>query len=897
MPCQLRVSHPVAALLLVLAAVLQPQPTLAQTTTATLQGVVRDTSNALLPGVTVTLRDQNTGFARATTTDRTGMYVLSYVPAGTYELTMELAGFKTVKRDGLRFEVGQESTIDVTLELSAVAEIITVRGESPLVETTKSTVGKVVSREQIDSLPLAGRQAASLAMLAPGVVPRGSTEEPVTAGGQPRGSGETLVDGVSNEGMAVNSVRANAPPDAIQEFQVLTSQYAAEFGNSSGLILNTITRSGTNERHGRIYYFHRDEGLDARNAFATTKASFEQKQVGGWFGGPLVKDRTHYFFAYEGTRRVTIATVTSPAAPGDFEQPFDNNQLLAKVTHQLSPANTLTGRFSLDRPFTHNSGVGGIYLNEVGTEYLTRDLAYVGSLASILSNRALNELRVQVSRTEVRIDTKHPEAYTIQRPTSVSGKLANAPQGFPEARFQVVDNFSYELGQHRFKLGVDASRVSLDGYVYQYNPGLFVFATDQPFDANGPATYPILAYINQGDPNFGYTATGVSAFAQDAWRLAHNLTLNLGVRYDGWQMDGLDLKKANFAPRLGFAWDPFGTNKTAIRGGFGTFYSNTMFNLALLANWLSAQRILIIASPGYPDPLSRGTPAGSVVSLYVAQPDEPLPRAYNATIGVQREIRAGLSVSADYVNSKGRKLVRIVQTNPVMPPTFARQDPTKGSIQMLESSGHSNYHGLLFGVTNRFSRGTLGAAYTLSTYKATNDSESAVFYQDDLTPDDAYGYGNFDQRHRLVLHGTVNLPWQLQLGAVFATRSGSPFNITSGRDNNRNASTNDRPDLASGAQVGTSDMTNRSSFLDPGSRGGNLPRNAGRGPGFWQLDLRLAKRLRIGRTQAELLVEAFNLTNHTNLNNPIANLASPSFGRSITAGAARQVQLGFRFEF
>src|SRR5438552_747697 len=262
----------------------------AQTITATLQGVVRDASRGVLPGATVTVRDADTGFVRATTTDATGTYVLPYVPAGSYDFTIELSGFKTYKRERLRFEVGQQITIDASLDVAGVAETVTVREAAPLVETTKSAVDMVVTREQIDNLPLAGRQASSLALLSPGVVQRGNdSAEPVTTGGQPRGSGETLVDGVSNELMATNSSRPDAPPDAIQEFQVITSQYQAEFGNASGVILNTITRTGTNTLHGRAYYFHRDEGLDARNFFQTTRATFEQKQPGGWLGGPIVR--------------------------------------------------------------------------------------------------------------------------------------------------------------------------------------------------------------------------------------------------------------------------------------------------------------------------------------------------------------------------------------------------------------------------------------------------------------------------------------------------------------------------------------------------------------------------------------------------------------------------------
>jgi hypothetical protein len=307
---------------------------------------------------------------------------------------------------------------------------------------------------------------------------------------------------------------------------------------------------------------------------------------------------------------------------------------------------------------------------------------------------------------------------------------------------------------------------------------------------------------------------------------------------------------------------------------------------------------VVISNPGYPDPFVRGTSIPQTVSTYRAQPNEPLPFGHHTTLGVQREVSPGISVSADYVNSRGRNLIRIVDTNPVTPPTFTRPDPTRGFVRILESTGYSNYHALLVSARGRFgARASVQAAYTLAGYKTTTEAENGVTQQDDLTKDDSYGFGNYDQRHRVTVGGYGTVPGQIQIGAVFVARSALPFNITTGRDNNRNTVSNDRPDLVSGAQVNTDDMLNRASFVDPGTRPGNLPRNAGRGPSFWQLDLRIAKQIRIGRARAEALVEAFNVTNQVNFGSPVGNLASALFGQPNTAQDARQVQLGVRFEF
>ncbi len=869
----------------------------AQTTTATAQGTILDGSGAIVPGATVTLRSQTTGFTRTVESDARGSYALPFVPVGVYTLTASLQGFKTVTQRDLRFEIGQELTFDIVLEAAAIAEDVVVTAAMPMVQTTKSTLDTVISREEIDNLPLSGRQAASLAMLAPGVMSTGRLLDPASQSGQPRGSSEYIVDGVTNELGVNNGARSGAPPDAIQEFQVLTTQYQAEFGSALGIVLNTITRSGTNELHARGFYFHRDEGLDARNAFATTQASFEQKQGGGWVGGPIVKDRTHYFVSYETTRRQTIATVTGPVDPGDYEVPTTNHQWLAKVTHQLTPAHLLTARVLVDRPVQENLGVGGLSPPELGVTFTQRDASSVISVASILSSRALNEVRVQYADTLSNQTTRNPDVFTIARPSSTRGKFQDVPQRIPERRIQVVDNFTLEAGSHRLKFGVDATHVTEDGFFMGSRPGVFSFSTDEPFDPANPSTYPFRFQTMEGDPNFRWIVSSAAAFAQDTWRLPRNLTLNVGVRFDTSNVTGMSLEPINFAPRLGVAWDPFGTHKTVVRGGFGIFYNNVMTNTSLYADFNARQRQIVIQNPGYPDPYVGGTAVPQVENTYIELLDQPMPRSYNTTIGVQRELRPGLALSADYVNAKGRNLLRLIETNPVLPDTLQRLDPSVGFVRAIEASGFGNYHALLVSASNRFGRfGTAGLAYTLSTAKSTNENEFSYIAQSDVDQNDSYGYSSLDRRHRFVLNGTVRLPWDVQFAALLQGETGTPFNIGLGRDVNRNL-VGDRPDLAPGARVGTDDMRNRSSFLDPGTRSGNLPRNAGRDTGFWRLDARLAKRIPLGRARLEVLVEAFNIDNHVTYGAPVSNLASSLFGRSVAAADARQVQLGVRVDF
>ena len=871
-----------------------PRGASAQTTTATLQGTVRDASGAVLPGATITDRSPDTGVTRVSVTDATGRYYVTALPVGRYSVTAELADFKTALSPDVRLEVGQEATLDFALQVGSLEEHVTVEGAPPAVNLTRTTLDQVVRREQIDMLPISNRTVANLALLAPGVVLQGIYNgEPVTGGAQPRGSIEILVDGVSNKGTALGNNRSNAPPDAVEQFQVLTGQYSAEFGNASGIVLHTITRSSTNQLQGRVYYFHRDDGLDASNAFATTTSAFEQQQGGGWLGGPIVKDRTHFFASAEITRGAAVATVNAYSEKGDVEQPFRGENVFGKIEHQLTPRNRLMARVLVDRSLRQNQGVGGLDTASRAYDLEKKDYAYVASLSSVFSSRALNEVRVQYSDAFLEGRVADPNAKIELRPSSRSGKASALPRGGTERRVQVVDSLSYEAGQHQLKVGFDISLVSGSSYWWSNVPGTYTFTHDRLYDENDPTSNPATFTMTMGGVTYSNVTTAlVAAFAQDRWIVHPAVTLNLGVRYDGYSTTGLDLQKVNVAPRVGVAWDPLRNGKTVVRGGFGVFYNSILGNIGDI----SGQERLQINKPGYPDPFSRGT---EKVSGTWAEENMAVPRSYNMTVGVQREIWSGLAVSADYVNIKGRRLIRLVETNPTLPPTWTRQDPTRGFEREEQSSGYSDYQAMWIGARKRWSAGfQVGASYTLAAGKATNDVESQLTQQDDRYPDDAYGYTNNDERHRIALNGSFVLPWDVQIGAVLYARSGRPVDVTTGVDDNKNGSYLDRPNLAPGVELGSEAMRWSSSYLtpEPGTLG-DLPRNAGRGPAFWQVDLRVSKLIQLGKVRLEILAEAFNVDNHVNLGDWVGNRSSASFGQSVSAGTRRQVQLGLRVDF
>lgn len=515
-------------------------PLAAQTTTAMLQGTVSDDQGGILPGATATIANVDTGFSRTVTTDASGWYRMPALPPGRYVLRVELGGFVTHTRQNLNLTIGQEATIDVSLKLAGVQEQVVVTADTPLVETSKSTIGTTISRDQLDSLPLAGRNFTILAQTAPGVTGVGGGG--VNAAGQLSRNNSFLVDGASNDDNVVASTRGGFSLEAVREFVVMANQFAAEFGQASGVVVNVLTRSGTNSLTGRGFVFHRDDSFDAQDPFSKAQGSgqapFSQQRAGGFLGGPVQRDRMHFFGSYETLRDRRTAVVTSPLVPvneREFPNNTDGHQYFIKTDNQLPAGQSLAVRYRFDGEKEVGDSVGGFRTRSLGLDAYRRDQDVVSNHTAVLTARALNEFRFQFSRRKVWWDPDNysaPGTPLIDRPSGDFGKASNMPQGRREQRFQFIENFTYSRGTHDLKAGFDVSLITIKSYFYNNVDGTFRFSTDRPFDANDLTTYPFQFTQNIGDPNLRRVNTLYSFFVQDSWRLRSNLTLNAGLRYE-----------------------------------------------------------------------------------------------------------------------------------------------------------------------------------------------------------------------------------------------------------------------------------------------------------------------------------------------------------------------------
>src|SRR5215813_976537 len=502
-------------LLATLMALLASAIALGQTTTATLSGVVKDASGALVPSVKVTARNASTGATRDATTDSEGRYSLTNLSPGQYDVRAERTGFKTAAQSGVILTVGGATVLDLTVQIGEVSEVVEVKLEEPLIEPTKAEVSRVVTQRSIESLPIIGRNFVDFVKLASGVAPGrentggGAFKEPdtgvgsaaaprLTFGGQSELSTLILVDGADNIQTATGLPRVTPSQEAVREFRVLNSTFLAEYGRALGGFVNIVTKSGTNRYNGSVYYFGLNDELNAQPLLTGPKPVLRQNQFGATIGGPLRKDKTYFFGSYEGQRRAESNKFSSVILNNldainvtkrffglteertDILRANDYDGFLTKLDHKLTADNDLSIRYNLLDSTTDGFLGGGGRASPASTTRRNNkvlDQALVASETALLRNNVVNEARVQWARRTFDYTPVVKEPDLEISNLIITGKTTSDMDFYSESRLQLSDNLSVVSGGHGLKFGVDFNNIRDTSRLDLFFPARVIFAS------------------------------------------------------------------------------------------------------------------------------------------------------------------------------------------------------------------------------------------------------------------------------------------------------------------------------------------------------------------------------------------------------------------------------------
>jgi len=558
---------------------------------ATIVGSVTDPKGAVVRDARVVLRNAQTGFERTTTTTGDGLYTLETLPPGVYDITVEASGFSLAKAEAVKLQVGERRDVNFNLVIAGATGSVTITSELPLVETTKTDVSRVVSDTEVATLPTTtsfngiggvSNDYAALATTAPGVrYDTSGVSSDLLAPGSVNNRGiQYNIDGgnISDQVVSARS-QLGASVEEVKEFQVLTNNYNAEYGQSGGLILNVITKSGTNGIHGDAHYYTRGRNLTANTFFYNQspgneghRPPFHKYEGGGTLGGPIIKNRTFFFLAYEQVRQGVPLTLTPGGRTVTLSQPTKELLMSAKIDHQLTKNNQLTARYNVQRDLQDNLlvQIAPIATLDSLVASVLHDTGLNVSDTWSVTPTTINEFRFYFHRLLSQTPVKS-ELPGQQGPGFYHGAAFCCPQGALDKRYEFIDNLTMTHGAHTFKTGFSISHAPYFSLFTQFNKGLYRYTSPEP-NIGSPASLTIgigPAQVNANDNIYGF-------YGQDSWKLRPNVTLNFGLRYDVedgaftggtikngngcFQGNGIipacSGDKNNFQPRVGLAWSP-----------------------------------------------------------------------------------------------------------------------------------------------------------------------------------------------------------------------------------------------------------------------------------------------------------------------------------------------------
>jgi outer membrane receptor protein involved in Fe transport len=904
-------------------------PAAGQKPTFDLEGIVMDAQQGVLPGATVTLHNVATGLTRETATDENGRYVFtSLPPAGQYVLQTALAGFATERRENLTFNAGQRAVLNVTLRLSAVQETVTVAGDAPVVQTTSAEVSKTIDSRDLTALPVAERNYFRLLTLDSNVVARAPGTNGLYVGGGDVWNFGTYVDGTSNFSKWLTLQRAPQRGSAgfaletVSQVQIITNQFSAEFGGHSAGVMNMITKSGSNTYAGAALLVIRPGDLDAIPPLATQKVPFNQQQFGGNVGGPLVRDRAFFFGSYERRRERSQVSVTSAEAPGTVvPTPADEHQGHARGDVRFSASQSLASRYNMVR-WKQDNESGGLFLPGTGYIWTNNVDTIQHTLTSVISDRSLNEVRGQWSRYYDLRAAKCDCVQFFRTGYSVSGGVATGTWGvIPEDTWDFSDTLSVWRGAHSYKVG---GGVTYDVTTQRYLPnqnGIYTFA-------GGPAVAPTPNLFTQafalvpGQDIIYPKAWVFSSFVQDDWRVAPNLTVNYGVRYDVEVVHDIPdwpapVDKNNLDPRVGFNWDPRGDQRWSVHGGAGRFTQQNPIFTIVKGAVLGRNGIVTLALPPsdptfpvFPNTLP-SFPPGAVLpprNIQEISPDLENEFAWQYSLGAQRQLGGRTSVSVDLNVNRGQKHGFLDTNYPTPIPkseinaasgrvvrTSAQADLTRPirpvpngfrRIEVLTNEGRTWYEGVRFGLRHRTEPLLVSFSYTFS------DAEDRLNHweipEDSSDPELDHADSASNTPHNLVASASWNLPGRgpalegWRVSAVVHAQSGNPYSIRYAQD-----------------------LTGTTQVYCLAARTCNVTtpegRNTARGAPVKYADLTLTRTFALpGKDRLEVRADVFNLLNNANFvaDGYIGIIGNVNFGKPTSqAYPGRQFQFGGIYRF
>ncbi|HTA69466.1 MAG TPA: carboxypeptidase regulatory-like domain-containing protein [Bryobacteraceae bacterium] len=949
-------------LLLISAALLFAAGAIAQTSEAEMTGAVRDPSGAPVAGAKVTAANQDTGVSRTLTTENDGRFRFSVLP-GRYSLTAEAAGFKKETLTDMVLTVGMQLDKDISLTVGNVQESVTVTGEVPPVDTTKGDVSGVVTQQQIDALPVNTRQTLNLALLMPGTTQDASrtfyNNVEIGGGGRFYANGFT-VDGVTNTWAEQGEPRQNFPEGAIQEFRVNTNQFKAEQGLAIGGMVNMVTKSGTNAFHGEAFEFWRNAALNNDNTFTqqsiaaaggSGKAPFNRNQFGGDIGGPIIKNRTHFYVAYERTQVDDSFTIfVSPAAAqyysasqGVFDKPSYDQLFNVRVDHEISNNQRVFARYSQEWNKQTWQGCNGAAESNCYDGLIPRH-SFVGGHTWTPKPNLVNDFRFQYAFSSYLLGPSGEPIFTelgnfsaprlAELQTVYSFPSFRYGQGYGELgierRTEFKDDINYVKGNHILKFGFDYSYIPFaDDTVINYQ-GTWTFATDQPFNPKDPATIANLknpvTFTAALPPQ--YTSVPVSqygAYIQDDWRVRRDLTLNIGLRWDrevGSYNESLNPasfpqpvpfignpsqrgQTHNFGPRFGLAWNVLGTNKNVVRAGYGIYYNNIQTLLNFPENRNYSQCNVLIANPSYPNPYGNQSATAFCSSapptVTVLDKNFAMPYSQQFTLGYSREITHDFSIHVDgaYIHT-----LRDWRTWDMNYPNAAGVRPNLAFARILDHKSISQYKykALYVRAEKRFAqRYQFLVSYSLASNRDDNP-QAQVTNQNNYNLD--WGPANIDRRNAVVAGGFVQLPWKITAGAFWQLRSSLPFSVTApaividGITQYVPGTTRDMGNRNNTALLAAVNAYRATLGLAP------VPASQIDSSRFNSFDLKLSRAFFVReQRRLEVIGQAFNLFGVTNLGADANHTGttgaanSPNFGKILAAGNLQQAELAVRFAF